>query len=136
MCQCSFQSLMWWIFGGAIMAIFWWIFGWLCCCCPCGDNLRAIGSVAWNPYAKQVDVGVCGEDGGCDGICDCGVNLIWMITLGWIFFLFYCILAILTLPFLCCGWDFSAQHWKLARLSLFPSGADIHKSEQVSQDDD
>jgi len=114
------------------MAMFWWIFGWLCCCCPCGDDLRAIGSVAWDPYRKKVNVGICGEDGGCDGICDCGVNLLWMVTFGWVFFLLYCILALLTLPLLLCGLDFSAQHWTLARLSLLPSGADIHKRDYVS----
>ena len=142
------------------MALFWWIFGWLCCCCPCGDDLRAIGSVAWNPYNKKgsgcihvlydtckrrntfaicfpsavylVDVGLCGEDGGCDGLCDCGTNLLWMITFGWLFFLAYCLLAILTLPLCICGLDFAEQHWKLARLSLMPSGADIHKRDYVS----
>lgn len=58
-----------------------------------------------------------------------------MITLGWIFFLFYCLLALLTLPLLICGLDFAEQHWKLARLSLMPMGADISK-ERVSQKED
>ena len=115
------------------MAFFWWILGWLCCCCPCGSDIRAIGSVAWNPYAKSVDVGICGEDGGCDGICDCGYNLIWMITLGWMLFFSYCLLSILTLPLLICGLDFAKQHWKLARLSLMPIGADIHNKKKVKQ---
>eukprot|EP00483_Globobulimina_turgida_P010199 UN10218 len=117
------------------MALFWWILGWLCCCCPCGDDLRAIGGVAWNPYDKKVNVGVCGEGGNCDGICNCGCNLIWMILLGWLFFLLYCVLALLTLPFMCCGLDFAVQHWKLARLSLFPNGADIHKADKIPQHD-
>ena len=89
--------------------------------------------VAWNPYVRTVNVGICGEDGGCDGICDCGYNLIWMITLGWIFFLCSSLLAIITLPLLCCGLDFSAQHWKLARLGLMPMGADIHKADKIPQ---
>ena len=44
MCDCSCKSVLWWLLGGAIMALFWWILGWLCCCCPCGDELRKIGS--------------------------------------------------------------------------------------------
>ena len=59
-----------------------------------------------------------------------------MITLGWIFFLFYTLLALLTLPLMCCSLDFSVQHWKLARLSLMPMGADIHKKKVSQQDDD
>mmetsp|Transcript_2978 Transcript_2978/g.5508 ORF Transcript_2978/g.5508 Transcript_2978/m.5508 type:complete len:135 (-) Transcript_2978:92-496(-) len=133
MCKCTCQSLLWWICGGAVIACFWWIFGWLCCCCPCGDDLRKIGSVAWNPYTKNVDVGICGEDGGCDGICDCGYNLIWMITFGWLFFLFGCLLAILTLPLMLCGLRFSEKHWTLAKLGLMPMGANVSKKLDQSE---
>eukprot|EP01084_Bolivina_argentea_P148303 259312_1 len=135
MCNCTCKSFLWWILGGAIMAVFWWCLGWLCCCCPCGSELRAIGNVAWNPWAKSVNVGLCGEDGGCDGICDCGCNLIWMLTLGWVFFLIHCVLALLSLPLECCGMGFCSAHWKLARLGLMPIGADIHK-QRISQKDD
>jgi len=58
-----------------------------------------------------------------------------MITIGWILFGLYCLLALLTLPLLICGLDFSAQHWKLARLGLMPMGADIHKADRVPQSD-
>eukprot|EP01083_Nonionella_stella_P253147 871371_1 len=135
-CGCTCRSFLWWITGGAVMAVFWWVFGWLCCCCPCGNDLRAIGNVAWNPFNKHVDVGLCGEDGGCDGICDCGCNIIWMILVGWFFFLCHCLCAIILLPFECCGLGFSGAHWKLARLGLMPNGAEVRKKHKIKQKDD
>ena len=80
---------------------------------------EATSSVKPFKDTKNVNVSICGEDGGCDGCCQCGYNLLWMLTIGWIFFLIYSLLALLTLPFLFCGWDFSNRTGRWGKGNFF-----------------
>eukprot|EP01084_Bolivina_argentea_P193397 331799_1 len=125
LCGCI-TLLLWWISGGAILAVLWYLIGLLCCCIPgVGSACRDIGCLCLDPLSKKVELDVC--DGVCC-ICENICNIIWLICIGWALALFHLFCAILCLPLLLCCLQFSKIHLRLAKVSLWPVGFDLENA--------
>ena len=116
-------NLIWLIFGGLISAVLWTLSGLLLCITIIGipfgiQALKLAGFTLW-PFGREVKIGDFGV-GGAIG------NVIWIMLFGWELAVYHALLALLfTITII--GFPFAKQHIKLARLSLIPFGADIHK---------
>lgn len=114
-------NVIWFVFGGFISGLLWIIAGVLCCITvvgiPIGLQCFKFAGLAFFPFGKEVEFG----GGAVKGIA----NIIWLICLGWEMALtnaligcVYCVTII--------GIPFGLQFFKIAKLSLFPFGAEIH----------
>lgn len=115
-------DLIWWIFGGLVLALAWFVFGILLCVTiigiPFGVQCFKIAGFVLFPFGREVELGGFGVGGFF-------LNLIWIFVAGW-----GLAMAHLTAAMLCAitiiGIPFAAQHLKLAQLSFIPFGAKIH----------
>lgn len=115
-------NLIWLIFGGLIGFIAWGVAGVLCCITiigiPFGLQCFKIAKLVLWPFGKHVELGNFGA-GGLIG------NIIWIILLGW-----ELAISHLTIGLIFCitiiGIPFGIQHFKFAKLSLVPFGAQIY----------
>jgi uncharacterized membrane protein YccF (DUF307 family) len=118
-----FGNVLWLIFGGLVNAIIWLVAGLLCCITILGipfgvQCLKISGFVLW-PFGRDVTPGGCGVMGAIG-------NVIWILICG----ITLCVLHLVFGVLLCVtvvGIPFGIQHFKLAKLSLIPFGADIHR---------
>ena len=115
-------NVLWIVFGGLILAMIWAIIGLLLCLTVIGipfgiQCLKIAGFVLW-PFGRDITPGGFGVMGAIG-------NIIWIIVCG----LGLCVghlISGLTLCVTIIGIPFGLQHFKLAKLSLIPFGADIH----------
>ena len=116
-------NLFWLILGGIVLSLIWAVFGLLLCITIVGipfgvQCLKIAGFVLW-PFGRDVTpggFGMMGAIGNVIWILVCGIELcIAHLICGLIF----CITVI--------GIPFGLQHFKLAKLSLIPFGAAIHR---------
>jgi len=114
-------NLFWLLLGGFILALFWVIIGLLLCVTIIGipfgvQCMKIAGFVLW-PFGREVipgGFGVMGALGNIIWILVCGIGLCVMhLAFGAVLFI-----TIVGIPF-------GIQHFKLARLSLIPFGAEI-----------
>ncbi|MCL2577934.1 MAG: YccF domain-containing protein [Defluviitaleaceae bacterium] len=113
-------NLIWFLFGGFIMALGWVISGVICCVTiigiPIGLQAFKFAGLALWPFGKEVMYG-----GGAGSFI---LNIIWIFCGG-----FLLMLSHLFWGFLFCitiiGIPFGMQHLKLAKLALMPFGATI-----------
>jgi len=114
-------NLFWLLLGGFILALFWAIIGLLLCVTIIGipfgvQCMKIAGFVLW-PFGREVipgGFGVMGALGNIIWIIICGIGLCVMhLVFG----------AVLSITIV--GIPFGIQHFKLARLSLIPFGAEI-----------
>ena len=116
-------NVLWLIFGGLVNAIIWLVAGLLCCITIIGipfgvQCLKISGFVLW-PFGRDVTPGGFGVMGAIG-------NVIWILICG----ITLCVLHLVFGVLLCVtvvGIPFGIQHFKLAKLSLIPFGADIHR---------
>ena len=122
---CDFKTIgniVWVLFGGIIMSIMWAISGIILCVSIIGipfgiQCFKIAGLVLW-PFGKEIELG----NFGVGGLL---FNILWLIFFGWEFAvthffigLIFCVTII--------GIPFGLQHFKLAKLSLLPFGAEIN----------
>ena len=115
-------NIVWVLFGGIIMSIMWAISGIILCVSIIGipfgiQCFKIAGLVLW-PFGKEIELG----NFGVGGLL---FNILWLIFFGWEFAvthffigLIFCVTII--------GIPFGLQHFKLAKLSLLPFGAEIN----------
>lgn len=114
-------NLLWLVLGGVIASILWAVVGLILCVTVIGipfgvQCFKIAGFVFW-PFGREVELGgfgVFGMLGNIIWILICGIEL---CVIHMIFGLLLCITIIGIPPAL--------QHFKLARLSLMPFGAQI-----------
>ena len=115
-------NIIWFVFGGFLMALGWVIAGILCCLTvigiPIGLQAFKLAALALWPFGKDVEYG--------GGAVSFILNVIWIILGGFALALSHLFLAV----FFCItiiGIPFGKQHFKLAKLALMPFGAVITK---------
>ena len=113
-------NIIWFVFGGFIMALGWLIAGILCCITiigiPIGLQAFKLAGLAIWPFGKEVVYG--------GGVGSFILNIIWIIFGGLLLTLCHLFLGILFFITIL-GIPFGKQHFKLAKLALMPFGASV-----------
>lgn len=123
-------NVLWFVFGGFELGLLWWLIGCICYLTiigiPWGKACFVIGKFTFFPFGNEA-VNRADLNGEHDiGTGSAGVigNIIWFVFAGfWLALghafaaLIYCITII--------GIPFGLQHFKLAKISLFPIGKTI-----------
>jgi len=113
-------NLLWFIFGGCVSGLLWGLLGCFWCITiigiPLGKQCFKFASLSFFPFGKEVEAG--------GGAVSLFLNVIWLLLIGIPMAIEHltcgCILCITII-----GIPFGKQHFKLAKLSLFPFGAKI-----------
>ena len=114
-------NVLWFIFGGVILAVLWFVAGLLCCVTiigiPLGIQCFKFASLMLWPFGRDIDFSKA-------GVGSFLVNILWILFLGWelavtalVIGLVYCVTII--------GIPFGLQAFKFAKLALMPFGARI-----------
>ncbi len=118
-------NILWFIFGGFIVALSWLLSGVLCCITvvgiPLGLQCFKFAKLAVAPFGKDIRYG--------GGNVKLIANVLWIVLLGWEMALSEVILGV----GLCCtiiGIPLGLQSFKFAKLALMPFGADIVKAKK------
>ena len=115
-------NVLWFIFGGAILALGWFIAGLLCYITiigiPLGAQCMKIASLVLCPFGKDINYSRAGF-GSCVG------NFLWIALFGWELALgaavtgcIWCVTIV--------GIPFGLQFFKFAQLAFMPFGASFH----------
>ncbi len=114
-------NLIWWIFGGVLMAISWAIAGLLLTITivgiPFGAQCFKIAAFTLVPFGKEIELGNFGVGGFL-------LNILWIVFCGWelaighLVSAFFCAITIVGIPL-------AFQNLKLAQLAFMPFGAKI-----------
>jgi uncharacterized membrane protein YccF (DUF307 family) len=118
-------NFLWFMLGGWHLFLSWFIVGLFLSislvCCPCGVQVIKIACFLLCPFGKTL---VSSETHCCGGVCNCLLNVIWIVTVGW----FLALQALVTGVVLCLtifGIPFGVQCFKLAYISLWPFGLEF-----------
>lgn len=113
-------NFLWFIFGGAILGLLWIVTGMLWCISivgiPVGLQCFKFASLSFFPFGREVEPG----NGGGSLL----LNILWLIFGGFEIAVMaavvglICYLTIIGIPF-------GKQHFKIAKLALFPFGATV-----------
>lgn len=113
-------NILWFILGGLLTAVMYFVAGLLMCITiigiPFGLQLWKLGAFALHPFGHDVELA---RNTGC--LC-LGFNILWILCGWWetalvhLFFGVLCAVTIIGIPF-------ALQHFKLAKMSLFPFGS-------------
>lgn len=116
-------NIVWFIFGGILLAIMYWLFGLLFCLSivgiPFGVQLFKIGSFVLFPFGRDLVDGPAAT-----GCLNTLFNVIWIVLGWWEIALSHLVLGLI----LCCtiiGIPFGLQHFKIALKTLLPFGKQI-----------
>lgn len=114
-------DLIWWIFGGLVLAIIWFVIGILLMVTiigiPFGLQCFKIAGFVLFPFGREIDLGGFGVGGFI-------FNLIWIIVVGWELAMAHLVAALIC-AITIIGIPFALQHIKLAQLAFMPFGARI-----------
>ncbi len=114
-------NIIWIILGGLGLALSWAIAGIICCITiigiPLGKQCFKIAGLALTPFGRHV---VCDKI----GITSCLGNVLWILVFGIALFLESILLGAL-LCITIVGIPFGLQHFKLAKLAIWPFGAKV-----------
>lgn len=115
-------NIVWVLFGGIIMSIMWAISGIILCVSIIGipfgiQCFKIAGLVLW-PFGKEIELG----NFGVGGLL---FNILWLIFFGWEFAVTHFVIGLIFCVTII-GIPFGLQHFKLAKLSLLPFGAEIN----------
>ncbi len=118
-------NILWLVLGGWHLFLSWFTVGLVLRCtlilCPCGLQVIKISFFLLFPFGKQLVRDESYENCLC---CNCCLNIVWVISVGWILALQAAITGILLmLTFI--GIPFGIQCCKLARISFWPFGMDL-----------
>lgn len=113
-------NIIWFIFGGILSGICWYFTGLLWCLSivgiPVGLQCFKLGRLSFFPFGREVTIS--------NRTSSILLNIIWLIFGGVELALTHVIFgAILCVTIV--GIPFGMQHFKLAKLALFPFGAEI-----------
>jgi len=115
-------NVIWFLFGGVIAAVLWFVAGLLLCVTiigiPFGVQCFKIANLVLWPFGRDVDIGHFGAGGLI-------LNLIWLFLFGWELAVAHLVVGIL-FCITVVGIPFGLQHFKFAKLSLVPFGAQIY----------
>ena len=116
-------NLLWLMLGGIIISLIWLVIGLLLCVTIIGipfgvQCFKIAGFVLW-PFGRDIIPGGFGVMGALG-------NIIWILVCGIEFAAAHLICGVL-LCITIIGIPFAFQHFKLAKLSLIPFGAQINK---------
>ncbi|MBR3969968.1 MAG: YccF domain-containing protein [Ruminococcus sp.] len=114
-------NILWLILGGIISGLSWIFVGLLWCVTiigiPVGVQCFKLAGLSFMPFGRNVEYG-----GGAVSLI---ANILWLIFGGLGLALEFCIFGIL-LSITIIGIPFGIQFFKLARLALFPFGAQVN----------
>lgn len=115
-------NFLWIIFGGLISSVLWLMAGIICCITfvgiPFGIQCFKLSSFVLYPFGRDVEIkGL--------GIGSLIGNIIWIALLGWELCLTHLVIGLI-MCITIIGIPFGRQHFKLAKLSIFPFGARIY----------
>lgn len=115
-------NIVWVLFGGIIMSIMWAISGIILCVSIIGipfgiQCFKIAGLVLW-PFGKEIELG----NFSVGGLL---FNILWLIFFGWEFAVTHFVIGLIFCVTII-GIPFGLQHFKLAKLSLLPFGAEIN----------
>ena len=113
-------NILWILLGGLCIAIGWALVGLVLCITiigiPLGLQCFKMATLTLTPFGKTVDYG--------GGIGSTLVNIVWVILVGWWMALGY-VAAGLVNCITIIGIPFGLQSFKMAKLALWPFGAEI-----------
>lgn len=120
-------NLIWFILGGFLAALLWLLAGLLLCATVLGipfgvQCMKIAGFVMW-PFGRYVIPGNFGVMGALG-------NIIWILCLGIVMSVTHLVLGLVFFITII-GIPFGLQHFKLAKLSLIPFGAQIQSKSEV-----
>jgi hypothetical protein len=114
-------NILWIVLGGLPLAVSWAVAGLLCCITivgiPLGKQCFKIAGLALTPFGKHVE---CSKI----GITSCLGNVLWILIFGITLFLESLLLGVV-LCITIIGIPFGLQHFKLAKLAIWPFGAKV-----------
>jgi len=115
-------NIIWFLFGGLLLALGWIVAGILCCITiigiPVGLQAFKLAGLALWPFGREVIYG-----GGTGSFI---LNVIWIVLGGLVLSLSHLICGALFCVTII-GIPFGKQHFKLAKLALMPFGASVVK---------
>ena len=113
-------NILWFVFGGFVMAVSWFATGILWCLTiigiPVGIQCFKFSALSLWPFGKEIVYH--------PSTSSFLLNVIWLVFSGWILALEHFVGGIL-LAITIIGIPFAKQSFKLARLALMPFGAEI-----------
>lgn len=113
-------NILWIILGGLAIAIGWALVGLVLCITvigiPLGVQCFKMATLTLTPFGKTVTYG--------GGIGSMLVNVVWVILVGWWMALGYVVAGVLNCITVI-GIPFGLQSFKMAKLTLWPFGAQI-----------
>ena len=114
-------NIIWIIFGGLVTALGWVLAGIIFYITiigiPLGRQAFKFAALSLAPFGKEVTYG-----GGAPSLI---ANIVWVVVIGLLEAIAYFVLGCLYCITIV-GFPFGLQLFKLAKLSLFPFGAEIH----------
>jgi len=116
-------NILWIIFGGLFTCVEYLVAGISLCCTiigiPWGLQAFKLGILSLLPFGSEVV-----DTPASDGALPLVANIVWLVVWGWgialthLLFAGLCGITVIGIPF-------ALQHWKLAKLALWPFGKDI-----------
>ena len=117
-------NILWFVLGGFLLGMGYIIVGLLYCLTiigiPFGWQLMKIGVYTFCPFGNKTDF-----RSGEPGCINLTLNIIWILC-GWIEIAVAHLIVGLILCITVIGIPFGLQHFKIAKLSLFPFGQSKH----------
>jgi len=114
-------NILWFIFGGIILAVLWFLAGLLCCITiigiPIGLQCFKFASLMLWPFGRDIDFSRA-------GVGSFLLNILWILLLGWELALAAVMIGIVY-SITIIGIPFGLQAFKFAKLALMPFGAKI-----------
>ena len=125
---CCYLIVMYTIGGGLIQIAIWLLTGCILFipCRKAGRRCFLMARVSITPLRYELtpaqDCKACGNGFFC--------AFLWAILAGWHMMLFHWLMAILFIPFACCGIPASTAHFRLGRVSFRPFNAQVRRREE------
>lgn len=119
-------NILWIILGGLAIAISWTLIGLFLCITiigiPLGVQAFKMAGLTLTPFGKTVQYG--------GGVGSTLVNILWVVLVGWWMALGYLGAGVLNCITII-GIPFGIQSFKMAKLALWPFGAQIYSLQQL-----
>ncbi|KAB7790290.1 YccF domain-containing protein [Bifidobacterium leontopitheci] len=113
-------NIIWLVFGGLEIAFAWMVLGLVLCISivgiPLGLQAFKMAGLTLTPFGKTVTYG--------GGAPSCLANAVWVVLAGWWMALGYVIAGLINCVTVI-GIPFGLQSFKMAKLALFPFGAQV-----------
>jgi uncharacterized membrane protein YccF (DUF307 family) len=122
-------NLIWLVFGGLLACLGYWLAGLLLCLTlvgiPFGLQSFKLGTAILWPFGRDI---VPGE--GADSVLRILFNFVWIVLFGWEIAIAHLVFGLIFFVTII-GIPFGVQHFKLARLAIWPFGYDFRPALSV-----